>query len=250
MNKEKYGIAAVEYEITDSTNERAKVYATGEWDGEPTLFIAEEQTKGRGRYSRKFHSKSGKGAYLSLLFKPKSGINDTTSIIALAAISMIRAITEQVSADVKIKWVNDLILGDRKLGGILIEGAIDPLTRSYNYLIAGIGVNLYKTDFDKEIENIATSLERECSMKIDKTRLVRSFVKHFLEEIKSPDSDELFIAYRERLITVGKAVTVKTVTEEYEATALCLNRDYSLSVITEGGEEKRIYTGEVSVKAK
>ena len=182
--------------------------------------------------------------------KPKSGINDTTSIIALAAISMIRAITEQVSADVKIKWVNDLILGDRKLGGNLIEGAIDPLTRSYNYLIAGIGVNLYKTDFDKEIENIATSLERECSMKIDKTRLVRSFVKHFLEEIKSPDSDELFIAYRERLITVGKAVTVKTVTEEYEATALCLNRDYSLSVITEGGEEKRIYTGEVSVKAK
>jgi BirA family biotin operon repressor/biotin-[acetyl-CoA-carboxylase] ligase len=250
MNKEKYGIASVEYEITDSTNERAKVYAAGEWDGEPTLFIAEEQTKGRGRYSRKFHSKSGKGAYLSLLFKPKSGINDTTSIIALAAISMIRAITEQVSADVKIKWVNDLILGDRKLGGILIEGAIDPLTRSYNYLIAGIGVNLYKTDFDKEIENIATSLEGECSMKIDKTRLVRSFVKHFLEEIKSPDSDELFIAYRERLITVGKAVTVKTVTEEYEATALCLNRDYSLSVITEGGEEKRIYTGEVSVKAK
>ena len=250
MNKEKYGIAYVEYEVTDSTNERAKIHATDEWDGEPTLFIAEEQTKGRGRYSRKFHSKSGKGAYLSLLFKPESGINDTTSIVALSAISMIKAIAEQVSADVKIKWVNDLILGGRKLGGILIEGAIDPLTKSYSYLIAGIGVNLYKTDFDKEIEGIATSLEGECGIKIDKTRLVRSFVKHFLEGIKSPDSDELFEDYKDRLITVGKAVTVKTVTEEYGANAIKLNRDYSLSVMTEGGDERRIYTGEVSVKAK
>lgn len=249
MKIEKYGIAAVEYEVTDSTNERAKAYATGEWRGEPTLFIAEEQTKGRGRYSRKFHSKSGAGVYLSLLFKPESGINDTTSIIALAAISMINAINEEASADVKIKWVNDLILGCRKLGGILIEGAIDPLTKTYSYLIAGIGVNLYKTDFDKEIEDIATSLEGECGIKIDKTRLVRSFVRHFLEGISSPDSEELFDAYKNRLITVGKTVTVRTVTEEYGATAIGLNRDYSLSVKTDCGEEKRIYTGEVSVKA-
>ncbi len=248
MNSEKYGITAVEYEITDSTNERAKAHALGEWRSEPTLFIAEEQTKGRGRYSRKFHSKSGAGAYLSLLFKPESGITDTTSIIALAAVSMIKAINEQVTTDIKIKWVNDLILGGKKLGGILIEGAIDPLTRSYSYLIAGIGVNLYKTDFDKEIESIATSLEGECSKKIEKTQLVRSFVKHFLDGIKSPDSEELFETYKDRLITVGKAATVKTVTEEYEAIATNLNRDYSLSVITDRGEERRIYTGEVSVK--
>ncbi len=249
MNREKYGISAVEYEVTDSTNEQAKIYARGEWCGEPTLFIAEEQTKGRGRYSRKFHSKSGKGAYLSLLFKPESSITDTTSIISLAAVSMIKAINEQVAADIKIKWVNDLILGERKLGGILIEGAIDPLTRSYSYLIAGIGVNLYKTDFDKEIQGIATSLEGECGKRIEKTQLVRSFVKHFLRGIKSPDSDELFEAYKDRLITLGKAVTVKTVTEEYGAIATNLNRDYSLSVITESGDERRVYTGEVSVKA-
>ena len=96
----------------------------------------------------------------------------------------------------------------------------------------------------------ALPLEGECGIKIDKTRLVRSFVKRFLEGIKSPDSDELFEDYKDRLITVGKAVTVKTVTEEYEANAIKLNRDYSLSVMTEGGDERRIYTGEVSVKAK
>jgi BirA family biotin operon repressor/biotin-[acetyl-CoA-carboxylase] ligase len=151
MNKEKYGIAYVEYEVTDSTNERAKLYAKDGWNGEPVLFIADEQTNGRGRYSRKFYSKKGAGVYLSLLFKPNSDINSVTSIVALSAISMIKAIREQGSADVKIKWVNDLVLGERKLGGILIEGAVNPASKSYDYLIAGIGVNLYSAELDDEM---------------------------------------------------------------------------------------------------
>ena len=248
MNKEKYGVYAVEYEITDSTNERAKSFAKESWNGEPVLFIAEEQTQGRGRYSRKFHSKKGAGVYLSLLFKPETDITNTTSITSLSAIAMIKAIEEQLSAPIKIKWVNDLILGGRKLGGILIEGAIDPETRSYDYLISGIGVNLYKSERDPEIESIATDLETETGKKIDKDALARSFASNFLEGISEPDSDELFAEYSSRLITVGKPVTVKTVTEEYDAVAVRLNRDYSLTVRAEDGKESRVYTGEVSVK--
>lgn len=250
MNEEKYGISVVEYEVTDSTNERAKVHSAESWSGEPTLFIAEEQTNGRGRYSRKFYSKRGTGVYLSLLFKPNSDINNATAITALSAISMIKAIQEQINADIKIKWVNDLILGGRKLGGILIEGSINPETRAYDYLIAGIGVNLYSTELDEEIQSIATSLEDETGVKINKATLVKSFARHFLEGIRSPDSEELFTEYSARLITAKKAVTVKTVAEEYDATALSLNRDYSLTIITQSGEEKRIFTGEVSIKTK
>ena len=248
LSAPKYGIFTIEYDVTDSTNERAKVYARDLWHGEPTLFIAEEQTQGRGRYSRKFHSKRGAGVYLSLLFKPNSDISNTTSIIALTAISMIKAIRQQVTADIKIKWVNDLVLGDKKLGGILIEGAINPQAKSYDYLITGIGINLYTTRLDEEIRGIATSLEGETGVKIDKVELTRAFVSHFTEGLKSPDSEELFLDYSKHLITVGKDVTVKTITEEYDATALRINRDYSLTVITGDGEEKRIYTGEASVK--
>ena len=161
---------------------------------------------------------------------------------------MIKAIQDQVMADVKIKWVNDLVIGDKKLGGILIEGAINPETKSYDYLIAGIGINLYTTELDEEIRTIATSLEDETGVKIDKTRLTRDFIRHFTDELKSPDSEVLFSAYVEKLVTIGKDVTVKTITEEYDALALRINRDYSLTVITGDGEEKRIYTGEASVK--
>ena len=105
----KFGISSFEYELTDSTNEQAKIYAkSGSWQGEPTIFVANEQTKGRGRYSRKFYSKSGAGAYLSLLFKPNSDIKDTTAVIALSAISMIKSIENLSTSEVKIKWVNDL----------------------------------------------------------------------------------------------------------------------------------------------
>ena len=247
MNTTKYGIAAIEYEITDSTNEQAKLYAKSAWDGSPILFMADEQTNGRGRYSRKFYSKKGAGVYLSLLFKPNSGISSTTAVAALSAVSMIKAIREQVNAEVKIKWVNDLVLGERKLGGILIEGAINPISKSYDYLIVGIGVNLYSTELDEEIKDIATDLESETGIKANKTALVKSFVLRLLEGIDHLDSDELFIEYKSRLVTLGNTVTVKAVTEEYDATATRLNRDYSLSVITESGEEKCIYTGEVSI---
>lgn len=248
VNKRKYVIPTVEYEVTDSTNERAKMHAKDGWNGKAMLFIADEQTNGRGRYSRKFYSKKGAGVYLSLLFKPNSDITTTTSVVALSAISMIKAINEQIDADVKIKWVNDLVLGEKKLGGILIEGSINPKTKAYDYLIAGIGVNLYSKEPEKEILSIATNLEDETGEKVNKDDLVRAFVKHFLEGLKSPDSDELFSAYSARLITTKKDVTVKTLTEEYDATAIRLNRDYSLSVITKSGEEKQIYTGEASVK--
>ena len=245
----KFGISSFEYELTDSTNEQAKIYAkSGSWQGEPTIFVANEQTKGRGRYSRKFYSKSGAGAYLSLLFKPNSDIKDTTAVIALSAISMIKSIESLSTAEVQIKWVNDLILGGKKLGGILIEGSVNPENGEYDYLIAGIGVNLYKTELDAEIKSIATSLEAQIGEKVDKDALICGFVRHFLEGLADLDSNTLFKDYKSRLVTLGKPVTVLTLTESYDATAIDLLPDYSLLVRTPKGEEKRIFTGEVSTK--
>ena len=244
----KYGINTVEYQCCDSTNQRAKEYAAAGWNGEPTVFLADEQTSGRGRYSRKFHSKKGAGVYLSLLFKPNSDIKDTTAVVAHTANSMIFATEALAPVTVNIKWVNDLILNDKKLGGILIEGAVDPESRAYNYLIIGIGVNLYSCEMDEEIQSIATNLEAECGAKVEKDALISLFLDVLLRGLNNPDSQDTFELYKSRLLTLGKPVTVRTVTEEYDATALRLLPDYSLLVRTEKGEERRIFTGEVSVK--
>ena len=137
----KFGISSFEYELTDSTNEQAKIYAkSGSWQGEPTIFVANEQTKGRGRYSRKFYSKSGAGAYLSLLFKPNHDIKDTTAVTALSAISMIKSIESLSTTEVKIKWVNDLYIHGRKVCGILAQGELSP-DGQLAAVILGIGIN-------------------------------------------------------------------------------------------------------------
>ena len=152
------------------------------------------------------------------------------------------------SSDLNIKWVNDLILGGKKLGGILIEGSVNPQNGEFDYLIAGVGVNLYKTEFDAEIQNIATSLEAETGKRVEKDALIYRFVRHFLKGLKSLDSPTLFEDYKSRLITLGKPVTVVTLAESYDAAATDLLPDYSLLVTDKSGEQQRIYTGEVSVK--
>lgn len=244
-------IKIISFDVTDSTNERAKQYAkSGMWNGEPVAFIANEQTMGRGRYARKFYSESGAGVYLSLLFEPKSSISDTTAIVAHTAISMIKAIEEQADVRLGIKWVNDLILGGRKLGGILIEGGLSALGDGYDHLIAGIGVNLYGTSLPEEISDIATTVEAHTGVKVDKDRLIERFIYHFTADLENAGSSDTFELYRSRLITVGSEVTVHTLTEQYDAKATALLPDYSLLVTLSDGTQKRVFTGEVSVKVK
>lgn len=244
-------IKVISYDITDSTNERAKQYAKGGmWSGETVAFIANGQTMGRGRYARRFYSESGAGVYLSLLFKPNSSISDTTAIVAHTANSMIKAIEEQADVRLGIKWVNDLILGGRKLGGILIEGALSADGRGYDHLIAGIGVNLYGTSLPDEISDIATTVEAHTGVKVDKDRLVERFIYHFTDDLENAGSADTLELYRSRLMTVGAEVTVHTLTEQYDARVTALLPDYSLLVTLPDGTQKRIFTGEVSIKAK
>lgn len=244
-------IKVISYDVTDSTNERAKQYAKGGmWNGETVAFIANGQTMGRGRYTRRFYSESGAGVYLSLLFKPNSSISDTTAIVAHTANSMIKAIEEQAYVRLGIKWVNDLILGERKLGGILIEGALSADGHGYDHLIAGIGVNLYGTSLPDEISDIATTLEAHTGVKVDKDRLIERFIYHFTANLENAGSADTLELYRSRLMTVGSEVTVHTLTEQYDAKATALLPDYSLLVTLPDGTQKRIFTGEVSVRAK
>ncbi len=244
-------IKIIRYDVTDSTSERAKQYAKGgEWDGGPTVFIADSQTMGRGRYARKFYSENATGVYLSLLFKPDSTISGTTAIVAHTANSMIKAIEERTKTEIKIKWVNDLILGEKKLGGILIEGGLRADGQGYDYLISGIGVNLFGNSLPHEIRDVATTLEAQTGQKVDKDELTAAFIEHFFEELDGAASADAFDFYRSRLITLGADVIAKSLTEEYEAKATDLLSDYSLLVTLPDGTQKRIFTGEVSVKPK
>ncbi len=137
---------AVDFDIrrlgsVDSTNTRAKALAE---QGAPagTLVVAAEQTGGRGRHGRQWHSPSG-NFYGSLLLRPRLRLADTASlslVIGLAALAAVEAVAGR-TLPIVVKWPNDLLLRQQKLAGILLEGAAEA-DGGCAWLVAGLGVNL------------------------------------------------------------------------------------------------------------
>lgn len=236
----------IDYEITDSTNTRARELARSRAAGDrtPAVITAVRQTGGRGRLGRSFHSPEG-GIYMSFLLYPTSSAADSVSVTARAAVKVCRALSRFTDADIKIKWVNDLCLGGRKLAGILTEGEIHP-DGSLAYLICGIGLNLYRTERPTELEHIATSLEEECGVRLDREAVIRAIV----EEMLSEEDGDVLGEYRRRSAVTGREITVVRGDASYPARALRILDDYSLLVLKDNGERERIFTGEISIRLK
>lgn len=238
------------YPLTDSTNERAKVYALEHpEDTSPAVFIADEQSAGRGRRGRSFVSNRGAGIYVSILIHPRASGFDATRVTARAAVALSRAVESVTDVCCDIKWVNDLYLGGKKLAGILVEGAMAEGGKT-PYIIVGMGINVYKNAISEEISDIATSIESETELQISREALAAEIIREFLSVTENMSDGELFSEYSERSFIIGKEVTVIKLTESYSAKAIALLPDYSLKIEKQNGETESLFTGEVSLKIK
>ena len=235
------------YEKTDSTNTRAREYAREHPENKsPVIFIAESQSAGRGRRGRSFVSEGGVGIYMSLLLYPEKRGADATKITAEAAVALADAIKELSSLCPRIKWVNDIYAGGKKLAGILTE-AVMSSDGEISCLVLGMGINVYKTAYPEEISSIATSIEEECNERISRELLVFKAVKNLLSD--GIDESEILRKYRESSLLIGEEIAVLPLSgEPYFARALEILDDYSLSVEREDGKKERLFTGEVSIK--
>jgi BirA family biotin operon repressor/biotin-[acetyl-CoA-carboxylase] ligase len=157
-----------------STNDLALQAAQG--GARHGVWIADEQTAGRGRGNHRWHSSPGDGLYLTALISPPIPMQSAlrlslvTAIAAQAAISLVTGLRCRDQID--IRWPNDLLINredgtSRKCGGILIETAAQPVpevgTAMLRYAVVGIGINCNHTSFPPELDAIATSLRREIS---------------------------------------------------------------------------------------
>ena len=238
------------YAKTDSTNERAKVYALeNPGDANTHVFIADEQTAGRGRRGRSFVSNAGSGIYVSILTHPRSTGFDATRITAKAAVALSRATESLIGVKADIKWVNDIYLGGKKLAGILVEGAMQN-DGNLPYIIVGMGINVYKSAISNKISDIATSIESETEILVDRDELAANIITEFLRVTENMSEEDIFREYKSRSFLLGREVTVMKLTESYSARVLDLNPDYSLLLKRENGETESLFTGEVSLRLK
>ena len=237
----------IKYECTDSTNTRAKEYAKMQDAKFPTVFIADEQTAGRGRMGRSFDSARGAGLYITFLFKPEEKGIDGAKITIRAAVSLAIAIEKAFGVCPKIKWINDIILNEKKLAGILTEGAVDS-NGNFEYAVCGMGINLLSRIFPDEIRDIVTTVEDATGTRPNKEIFEKLLIDEFFT---SRDDSEIIREYRKRSSVIGKNVKVNRISGEFFfAKAIDVTDSGALTVETEDGNREDLISAEVSIRIK
>lgn len=239
--------------VTASTNQDAKTLAlAGAAHG--TAVLAEEQTAGRGRLGRSFHSPRGTGLYLSLVLRPSGTLAAAVAITQAAAVAVCRALRDELGIEASIKWVNDLYVDGRKVCGILTEGVADMETGQVEALILGIGLNLEEPadGFPQEIAGVAGALFPGIDgghLPISRNRLAAAILDRVLDLAADLTDHSFLEEYRERCFLLGQPVQVAQGEETFDAIARYIDDDGAL-LVEKDGALLRLRSGEVSVRAR
>ena len=192
------------FDVIDSTN----TYAKGIEDvSTPTLIIANEQTKGRGRLGRSFYSPSEKGIYMTIAFEPDFGIDKAMLITSLTAVAVCKAFEETIGIGPKIKWVNDIYLQGQKVCGILTEAESNFETGNISKIIVGIGINCFEQEFPEDIKDKATFIKNPVK-DFDRNQLIAAVTNKFFELVENFDKTKLLRDYKSRSMILGQPILI------------------------------------------
>jgi len=224
-------------EETDSTNNVARALAR---QGAPhgTAVLAARQSAGRGRQGRSFLSPAG-GIYLSVVLRPRVPPELLPLVTPLAAVAVCRAVRRQTGADCRIKWVNDVLLGGKKVCGILTEG-------EGGAAVCGIGVNLCPPEggWPPALRDIVTALPPGA----DRLALARAILRELTADAAALPDTAFLEEYRARSAVLGQAVTVRDPAGDYAARAVRIDGRAGLVVALPDGGERTLRAGEISIR--
>lgn len=233
----------------DSTNEEAKRQAQcGAPDG--SVFLAERQTGGKGRLGRTWESPAGTGIWFSVLLRPSLVPSEISSITLLAGIAVCRGIRSVTGCAAKLKWPNDVVIGSRKVCGILTEMAAE--IDRVEYVVLGIGINANTEAFPAELAEKATSLRIEAGSAFPRAAILRAV----LEELESlllnakagSAFQEILDEYKSLCVSLNRRVGFFWNSEQQTGMAVDVSPSGELIVERDGGGRISINAGEVVVQ--
>ena len=235
-------LSKLKFKKINSTNEKAKELAKkGLFD---IVVVAEEQTKGKGRFNRKWLSSEG-GLYFSILVRGEN-VEKAKYLTFIAAVSVVKAIFGVAKLKTKIKWPNDVHITKKKLCGILTETS----SGKESYVVVGVGINVNQSKFNKKISNIATSLRIELNKKINKDKILNQFLKEFgklCHQYKNKKYKKILNLLKENCDTIGKNIKVKTLNKLFYGKVIDVDKDCNLIAKLKNGKIKKIIEGDVFI---
>ena len=241
------------YETLGSTNDTLQeMAAAGAPEG--TAVLARHQTAGRGRMGRSFYSPADTGLYFSILLRPDLPPEAALSLTPMAAVSAAEAIAEVTGIQTKIKWVNDLLLGQKKVCGILAQSQLTEEGKRLAHAIIGVGINLQppRDGFPSEIAEIAGALYERAENVPPQlfTDLGEAVCQHIMSDYSHLQEKRYLAPYRERLCILGQPILVAENDIVREAVALDVDDDLRLLVRYSDGTEVWRSTGEIRIRPK
>jgi BirA family biotin operon repressor/biotin-[acetyl-CoA-carboxylase] ligase len=208
-----------------------------------TVIITDEQTAGRGRLGRSWLSPRG-GIYLSIVLYP--AVNTFPCLIMVTSLAVIRAIKSVTGLQSQIKWPNDILIGGKKVGGILIESGLQQVTADYAIVGIGLNVNISASKLTN-IAMPATSLAAELGRDISRLELTRKLLVEFERLYLSLPCEAVFQEWRSSLVTLGKEVVARSGERVYQGTAEDVASDGSLILRIKNGSKLALAAGDVTL---
>jgi BirA family biotin operon repressor/biotin-[acetyl-CoA-carboxylase] ligase len=200
------------FDCLPSTNREAVQLALAEVE-HGTVVAADSQTAGRGRLSRTWFSPPGANLYCSIILRmmrPPDRLTEWLSWLPLiSALAAAEAIEQVSSTNVSVKWPNDLLISERKVGGILCESGTGTRSGPFQIIGIGINVNVDPEDWPADLSGSATSIWQERRIVVDRNRLLAQLLlelEQCLDELAIHGTDRIALAYYQRCSTIGRTV--------------------------------------------
>lgn len=213
-----------------------------------TVIVADEQTKGRGRLNRAWHSQKGDGIWMSIILRPTFEPHKSPQITLLAATVLAEVFKKHCKVKPQIKWPNDILINGKKLAGILTELQAEQDQITYIVLGMGINVNHDQDIFPQDIQNQATSIKQETGESWDIGSLIQDILQTFekrYEEFIEEGFSKIKLRWEAFGFRLGELVDIKTQQRCWSARILGIEEDGALKVCDKEGKEDILYSAEI-----
>jgi BirA family biotin operon repressor/biotin-[acetyl-CoA-carboxylase] ligase len=241
------GQSVVYYPSVGSTNEIAKALAA-QRAPKGVLVIAEEQTAGKGRLGRRWLAPAGSSLLFSLLFYPDLAPRQVRRLTMLCALATVEGIREVTGLTPRLKWPNDILLRDKKAGGILTEAGMTG--ERLDYAVVGLGLNVnFAPSQIGELAATATSLSEALGREVPRIPLLRAILEGIEERVQrlgsgwSPHEE-----WAAHLVTLGQEVQVANPWGVEEGLAEAVDEDGALLLRRDDGSLARIASGDATLR--
>lgn len=236
------------YETVGSTNTIASDLAEKTIEG--AVVVADSQQKGRGRLGRKWESPPGVNIYMSIILRPKIESKEATLITIMAAVACATALRRVTGLHVTIKWPNDLMVSDKKIGGILSELKTDHGRIISAIVGIGINVNVDIDTYPADVQEVATSVKNETGMSYSREVVISKIlneIDYWYKILNGMGKGILLLEWQKLTSTLGREVKVTVGKETFTGLAESIDSEGMLILRLPSGMLKKINSGDLTI---